>query len=311
MGPSVTLGTPVTRQNGRKPHPRACTSLILTGKTLSPGTPKAIQPMRYVLWIGGPPASGKTTIARRLARKYGLRLYSADTRTWDHRDRAIAGGHAAAIRWESLTPAQRWEQSTPEEMLAMSLHTERGPMVIADLRTLPDAPLIVAEGSVLPASASAGIAGPSRAVWLLPTAAFQDRYLAERRVTGGPAALYRLQRDVIEREAREHAVTILTVDGSRDIAQMAGRVEDLFRDALLAGPHAKTLAARRGLLRAINTDLVAQVRGYYARPWATGDADSVPRLFVCECGATACDLEVELTVGSAAANPVLAAGHRS
>ena len=66
-------------------------------------------PVRHVVWIGGAPGSGKTTVARRLARRHGLRLYSADTRTWEHRDRALAAGHAAARCWESLSPAQRWE----------------------------------------------------------------------------------------------------------------------------------------------------------------------------------------------------------
>jgi hypothetical protein len=263
--------------------------------------------MPHVLWIGGPPASGKTTIATRLARRYGLRLYSADTRTWLHRDRAIATGNAAAIRWESLTPAQRWEQSTRAEMLAMSLHAERGPMVVDDLRALPSTPLIIAEGSVLPASVSSGIAGPSRAVWLLPTAAFQDHYLAARETPAGPAALYRLLRDVIEGEAREHAVPTLAVDGSRDLDQVTAAVESLFLDALLAGPHAGTQTERRQLLREMNAAIVAQVRGYCARPWATGDAETITRAFVCECGSPGCEADVVVTVATAAAAPVL--GH--
>ena len=57
----------------------------------------------------------------------------------------------AARRWEALSPAERWERSSPAELLAMSLHAERGPMVVEDLRALPDTPLIVAEGSTLPA----------------------------------------------------------------------------------------------------------------------------------------------------------------
>jgi cytidylate kinase len=49
------------------------------------------------LWIGGAPASGKTTVASRIVRRHGLRLYSADTRTSEHRDRALAAGNAAEL----------------------------------------------------------------------------------------------------------------------------------------------------------------------------------------------------------------------
>lgn len=115
--------------------------------------------VRHVLWLGGPPGAGKTTIATQLARRHGLRLYGADTRTWVHRDRALKAGSPAAQRWESLTPTVRWERSTPTEMLEMSLHVERGQMVIEDLGSLPASPLIFAEGSTLPASAlSSGVA---------------------------------------------------------------------------------------------------------------------------------------------------------
>lgn len=67
--------------------------------------------MADALWIGGPPGAGKTTVATRLMRRHGLRLYSSDTQTWAHRDRALAAGNAAAARWESLTPAERSQQS--------------------------------------------------------------------------------------------------------------------------------------------------------------------------------------------------------
>ena len=63
--------------------------------------------LRHVLWIGGPAGAGKTTIATRLARRHGLRWYNADTQTWAHRDRAIAAGSPAAIRWEAMSPEER------------------------------------------------------------------------------------------------------------------------------------------------------------------------------------------------------------
>ena len=184
-------------------------------------------------------------------------------------------------------------KSTPPEMLDMSLHVERGPMVLDDLRALPDSPLLLAEGSTIPAHAvSNGIADRSHAVWSIPTFEFQRSLLRPLGGTPpGPMALYLLLRDRIAREASEHGVPTLILDGSLDLEATVATVEELFAAALAGGPCAETRAERRALLREANEAIVAQVRGYYARPWAVGDAESVVREFLCECGNTACSAE--------------------
>jgi hypothetical protein len=244
-------------------------------------------------------------VATRLARRHGLRWYNADTRTWAHRDRALLEGNDAALRWESLTPDERGAGSLPDaELVAMSLTRERGPMVVDDLRRLPASPLTVAEGTVL---APALVADPSRAVWLIPTPELQRAWLSKR--DGNANRLYRLLAEQIEREARERAVPILSVDGSRSIDDTVAAVEGLFETALAEGPRAASAAERRALLREANQAIVAQLRDYYARPWADGDGETTVRTFLCECGDPSCDAGVVLPVGVVAAAPALAPAH--
>lgn len=264
--------------------------------------------MEHVLWIGGPPASGKTTVATWLARRHGLRLYRADTQTWRHRDRALLTKNAAALRWEAMSARERWETSTPQEMFEMSLHRERGQMVLDDVRELGDSAMVVVEGSVVPAwVVSRREALPSQAAWLLPTERFQAEQLAARGTGGGQATLYRMLAEVITREAHDAGVPVVTVDETQSALDVGRAIEELFANAIARGPRAEGAAARSTLLREMNLATIGQVRGYYARPWAYGDPETVMLQFVCECGA--CLDDITLAVGTAANGAVLAPGH--
>jgi hypothetical protein len=180
-------------------------------------------------------------------------------------------------------------------------------MVIDDVRALPSRPLVVAEGSTVPPSLiSAGLADVGRAVWLLPTTAFHEQQLAGHEP--GARRLFAVLRDAIEQETRELGAPVFPIDGSRGIDEMTDAIEAVFAEAIAAGPRAETFGERRALLREANQALADQVRGFYARPWANGDAETVVRTFVCECGASDCVENVQLAV-LASNEPVYAPGH--
>jgi len=247
-----------------------------------------------VVWIGGPTGAGKTTVARRLAQRWGLRLYSADTRTWAHRDGALAAGVEAAIWFESTPPADRAAASI-EQRRTLLLRDERAPMVLDDVRSLPAAPLVVAEGDVI----APNLIDPERAVWLDPDMNFQLRHRSAAWVEiGSPVD-----------EARSIGIPTVVVEGTRPIHDIVDEVEELLAGPLRTGPHARSTDERRLLLRTANLDIVDQIRTGCARPWATAEADTQVRSFVCECGGSSCDRDVDATVGDAATAPVIAEEH--
>jgi hypothetical protein len=266
--------------------------------------------LAHVFWIGGPPNSGKTSVARRLARKHDLRLYNMDAYTYDHHHRSLAAGLPLASKWEAMSPDQRWLDA-PEQLAALgiAMNEERFALILEDLRRLPSAPAVVVEGApLLPWLVSEHLASRGHGVWLIPSRSFQRAGLAARptvtwdatsdaqRALANRIRREELVAEAIERGARERGLATVAVDGSRDLDATTAEVERHLQAALAAAPRAASPEARRALRRDENRTVVKQLRAYLADVPAAGTPETVEFDFGCECGRSGCAETVRLTV---------------
>ena len=186
------------------------------------------------LWIGGPQGSGKSSVAKALAGRFGLQLYAVDHRVWAHEPRM------PQTEFGSLTMDERWVLATPEEMLHWFVTTSRHRfrLVLEDLRELPDEPAVIVEGPQLfPTNVAAVLRSPDQALFLLPDPAETEKRLLGRgpiaktsdgvRARENATARDLLIARTFEREARELRLPVLRVDGTLDgvIELAASRLE--------------------------------------------------------------------------------------
>jgi 2-phosphoglycerate kinase len=197
-----------------------------------------------VLWIGGATDSGKTSVAKALAERFGLQAYHLD-----RYDREEPPGH-----WSRTDPVRHphmhaaptrdrdwmWVHTTPEALVERWFRTapERFQLVLEDLLALPTAPLIVAEGyGFTPELVQPLLSSTRQAIWLISTEEFKRASYARRgkdpgKDTSDPerARYNHLNRDLLlaehfRRSAKERGLPILEIDGSRSLDEVITYVE--------------------------------------------------------------------------------------
>lgn len=204
------------------------------------------QRLAHVLWIGGPPDSGKTTIAGEIGARHRLAVYHFDRHEPAHFTRADPVLHPFlyAAHPDRMTTETRWLGSAPEAMAhdTIASWTERFAMALDDLLALPDDAPIIAEGpGMFPECVAPLLHEPGRALWLVPTPAFK-RASAIRRdkpgnrwETSDPALAQQnlIERDLLMgehvlRTAASLGLAVYLIDGSIDLDGMIERVEAYF-----------------------------------------------------------------------------------
>src|SRR5690349_21614400 len=76
----------------------------------------AVNALSHVRWIGGGSGAGKTTLARRLAERFGLRRYSTDAEIREHSRRLSRAEAPLLGGFGSMSMDERWLQREPASM---------------------------------------------------------------------------------------------------------------------------------------------------------------------------------------------------
>jgi hypothetical protein len=200
--------------------------------------------LSHVLWIGGGPQAGKTTLSRLLAGTYDLRIYNLDLH--GPHDHAIGPGPAESA-FAALAMDERWALPSVAELVERSIRIweERFARARFDLLSLQRVRPIIAEGpGALPWCVATLLSSPRQAMFLVPTAERREIVAATRwgrgQVERFPGILDRERalRKVRERDALMDELTISAceqlglrcerVDGSRDLDASVALLEDQF-----------------------------------------------------------------------------------
>ncbi|QBD81556.1 hypothetical protein EPA93_38545 [Ktedonosporobacter rubrisoli] len=207
--------------------------------------------LSHVLWIGGSPCAGKSSICLALARMHVFPDYRLDAMQRDHARRRIANGDREFAAFLAKNMDQRWLQPTVEELAQQAIQSwsKLSPLTIEDLMLLPREPLLLAEGNFFPEALIPYLSSPHQAIWLIPTdefcaqvrkKRFADQEIRRQRagVQHGLSSSDEFVRKLIARDcllaqyvkqqAQDLRVPFYEVDGKRSLDEMIALVEQHF-----------------------------------------------------------------------------------
>jgi adenylate kinase family enzyme len=133
------------------------------------------------LWLGGSPCAGKSSVADRLAARYGLTLYRCDDAFDRHLAQCNAQDHPVLSAISRMSWDEIWMRPVAVQVAAeLDAYREEWGMILDDLQRLPEGRPLLVEGCALLPELVALLVPPQRARWFVPTPAFQRQHYAQR-----------------------------------------------------------------------------------------------------------------------------------
>jgi len=136
-----------------------------------------------IVWLGGAPCAGKSSVARTLSERFALDILHIDDSFGACASQRDAARHPALSRWMALSWNERWSRS-PDPLLAevIACYHEHLCFVLEDLRTrdLGGRQTLVEGSAVLARDIAPMLGSRAEGVWLVPTAEFQAQHYAQR-----------------------------------------------------------------------------------------------------------------------------------
>lgn len=198
-----------------------------------------------VLWVGGSPCSGKSSVAEILSERYGLHYYPCDGHFDAHAAAATAAEQPVLERIRSLRGDALWMRPVAELVAdEIAAYREEFPFVVQDLLRQTSGTegrgVVLAEGAaLLPDEVFTRCGSAVRAVWMVPSAKFQWTHYRRRDWARDVVAACSdserafanwMQRDIefadwVEARARALGYACLRVDESTSLAENIRWVE--------------------------------------------------------------------------------------
>lgn len=197
----------------------------------------------HVLWIGGATDTGKSTIARNLSARHGMRVYHYDQTDVEHHIK-LAETIPEIQKFNDASLDERWVYPEPQDLFERSLRSFslRFSLMVEDILALPNDIPIIAEGfGLLPELIYPMLSSLYQAIWFVPGEKFKWDSMARRgkpsfaNMTTDPekAKMNLFRRDVLladyyRRQVPAYGYTLLEIDGTRSIEEVADLTDEHF-----------------------------------------------------------------------------------
>jgi 2-phosphoglycerate kinase len=186
-----------------------------------------------VLWLGGSPCSGKTSISEILTRRFDLNVYHVDEALEKHAQSFDPKLQPALAKWSASSWEERWMQPVDDLLRdAIACYREHFALICEDILAMPEHQSLLVEGTaLLPRDVATVLPNKNQAIWIMPTADFQRGHYAQRPWVRGvvdqcsdPEMAFNnwMERDArfarwIEAEVTARDLHLLKIDGTRTI----------------------------------------------------------------------------------------------